>query len=286
MTKRPMEEPIKIGFWYSETDPTLPMPVIAKINHSTVASPGNLWSTTFIEKCKQLVAFLDKLHNQTYKNTDNFSCQSYRGMSPCRLCDNQCNGNMEITFNGYVFPEGLMHYIIDHNIIIDQKFMKMIIDSSLPDVFEQKTKVFSLPLLNLDDDIDMIDKIKTESVEIGKEGYLEKCVKWRKLNDQASDNLSFSGDGSFVVSRNLLKCEYCSAQYPNVSFEFKGQRFGGDNFHNVLNHDLELPIHLKSLIEENPVPCFKPNYNNRPPFASPTNYTTYRRRDPRSIYSE
>ena len=41
----------------------------------------------------------------------------YRGWSTCRICK-KSNGSTEHEKNGIGIPEGLMHYIVDHKVLV------------------------------------------------------------------------------------------------------------------------------------------------------------------------
>ena len=71
--------------------------------------------------------------NESFTKTEYFNTTSYRGLSPCRLCD-QPNGNLEIHCNGFTFPEGLFHYLVVHSIAPDhcQEFVNMINNYPVP----------------------------------------------------------------------------------------------------------------------------------------------------------
>ena len=119
--------PVKIGFWKSKGEPEYPMPVVSSVKHDE----------EFIEKCKEW--------NAMYKNclTDS-RIAGYMGYSWCRLCEKKDdqyvrNGVYEYTYEGYIFSEGIFHYIIDHNIDIDAGFKEMIL--SKPTINGPKTSV-------------------------------------------------------------------------------------------------------------------------------------------------
>ena len=46
----------------------------------------------------------------------------YRGLSPCRFCG-QHNGSAEITDGVYCWPEGLAHYVNDHEVRLPDEFV-------------------------------------------------------------------------------------------------------------------------------------------------------------------
>jgi hypothetical protein len=45
-----------------------------------------------------------------------------RGLSPCRLCG-QLNGSAEYTDGTYVWPEGLAHYVMEHDVRLPDEFV-------------------------------------------------------------------------------------------------------------------------------------------------------------------
>lgn len=46
----------------------------------------------------------------------------YMGYSPCRLCGMN-NGALELSDGVYVWPEGLRHYVVDHDVRLPQEFV-------------------------------------------------------------------------------------------------------------------------------------------------------------------
>jgi hypothetical protein len=123
-----------------------------KNKHRSNESSRTRYDIKFIEKCKQWKELFKnriiesepgQFHFKEFPDaTDNFRCISLRG-SCCRICSKRgffgigkkyvSNGSLEIYYNGYRFLEGLMHYIVDHNLEISNPgFIKMIIDSPLP----------------------------------------------------------------------------------------------------------------------------------------------------------
>ena len=49
--------------------------------------------------------------------------RAFMGYSPCRLCEKETNGNLELTDGVYVWPEGLAHYVLDHNVRLPREFV-------------------------------------------------------------------------------------------------------------------------------------------------------------------
>lgn len=93
------------GFWYSESEPHLPMP-----------------TKTDIPVENDLLVALDKLDKIiVYSKVNNItSCgrNMYKGHSPCRLCTKTRNGISTYRFTYgdtiYRYPQGLAHYLTVH----------------------------------------------------------------------------------------------------------------------------------------------------------------------------
>jgi len=51
--------------------------------------------------------------------------ESYRGWSDCRCCG-KMNGNKEYTKDGWLWPEGFLHYVEEHNVKPPQDFIDFI----------------------------------------------------------------------------------------------------------------------------------------------------------------
>lgn len=81
----------------------------------------------FIEKFKKI---MEKIKNKKIKGEYN----GYFGYSHCRICSKK-NGAMEyLLYVGnikYRFPEGLLHYYIDHNVQPSTEFCEVIIQYSI-----------------------------------------------------------------------------------------------------------------------------------------------------------
>jgi hypothetical protein len=54
----------------------------------------------------------------------------YRGLSPCRFCG-QNNGSAELTDGAYCWPEGLAHYLNDHEARLPDEFVVHVRESHL-----------------------------------------------------------------------------------------------------------------------------------------------------------
>ena len=93
----------KEGFWKSSCEPDLPSP----------APNDTPWEgqNVFVQQLKHV--------------EQNAKCVRYRGFSTCRVCG--ClNGTKEFSHNNWKWPEGLMHYIVEHNVQPSIEFQEMI----------------------------------------------------------------------------------------------------------------------------------------------------------------
>lgn len=102
----------RVGFWRSDREPDLPMPVAQ-------AKP-------FEDKDAFLHLLL--LTEQKLLNTE--AHVAYRGYSTCRIC-NRPNGGTEFHHQGFVWPAGYTHYMEAHNVPPPEDFRVMIGMSAL-----------------------------------------------------------------------------------------------------------------------------------------------------------
>ena len=51
----------------------------------------------------------------------------YYGCSTCRICGED-NGCGEYTYNDFVWPEGYMHYLEEHNVKMDEEFEEFLLN--------------------------------------------------------------------------------------------------------------------------------------------------------------
>lgn len=63
-----------------------------------------------------------------------FVVRAYMGYSPCRLCDLETNGSLELSDGVYAWPEGLAHYVSDHGVRLPEAFVSHVL--SMIDAFE------------------------------------------------------------------------------------------------------------------------------------------------------
>jgi hypothetical protein len=52
----------------------------------------------------------------------------YRGLSPCRFCG-QLNGSAELTDGAFCWPEGLAHYLFEHDVRLPPRFVSHVHES-------------------------------------------------------------------------------------------------------------------------------------------------------------
>lgn len=96
-------KPTIIGYWREAGDDSSALPdPSARIDLS--------WDLAEREQIAAYLAGAQTLHQ-------------YRGCSPCRICG-KANGSAELGDGHYIRPEGLGHYVLDHAVRLDKKFIK------------------------------------------------------------------------------------------------------------------------------------------------------------------
>lgn len=96
-----------IGFWASSHEPGLPAPVgvpTKAVNQDE-----------FCHKFEQLQKYCDKLMNY----------EQFRGFSYCRIC-NMANGSRTYYYSNWAWPQGLLHYIREHNVRMPLEFIQFV----------------------------------------------------------------------------------------------------------------------------------------------------------------
>jgi hypothetical protein len=91
-----------VGFWYSAYDTTFPKPI---------PNPEP-WDGQY-----QFSLKLKKI-----ENSGDVTIRRYRGSSRCRICDIS-NGSWEFQCDGWVWPEGFLHYVDEHNVKPSEEFI-------------------------------------------------------------------------------------------------------------------------------------------------------------------
>lgn len=91
------------GYWYSKSEPQYPHPISNK------------------DKWEGQDKFVNQLINTQFKA----SKTNYKGWSDCRVC-NKMNGSSEFQLDNWKWPEGLLHYIVNHNVKPSQEFIDFI----------------------------------------------------------------------------------------------------------------------------------------------------------------
>lgn len=51
-----------------------------------------------------------------------FVVRAYMGYSPCRICGRN-NGTLELSDGTFVWPDGLVHYVVDHAVRLPHEFV-------------------------------------------------------------------------------------------------------------------------------------------------------------------
>lgn len=92
------------GFWWSKKEPHYPKPI-----HSDVAFENK---EMVIEKLKKVEKIASK--------------KRYRDFASCR-CYNGSVGTMSLQYKNWTWPEGFLHYIIEHNVQPSDLFLKEVL---------------------------------------------------------------------------------------------------------------------------------------------------------------
>lgn len=104
MLQRPKSSLInREGFWANKDEPYLPI----------VVASDKPWKgrKKFLKHLIALEAKLKPIH--------------YKGWSTCRIC--KChNGSTEYVYNGWRWPEGFAHYVLEHNVRPSLAFQEMV----------------------------------------------------------------------------------------------------------------------------------------------------------------
>ena len=99
----------RVGFWKSYDEPDLPMPEPEQ--KLRIPDKGKFYKNLFF--IQQQKASVDL----------------YKGYSLCRICGER-NGSREYRYRGFIWPEGYIHYIKDHNVRPDEEFRKMVVEEN------------------------------------------------------------------------------------------------------------------------------------------------------------
>ena len=108
------EDLIKVGYWYSEREPELPMP--KEMSYDRIPE--------YKQKILDYLKGAEVLHR-------------FRGSSGCRVCPpredghQQLNGSKEQSDGVYVWPDGLAHYVEEHNTALPDNFVDHILGFKL-----------------------------------------------------------------------------------------------------------------------------------------------------------
>jgi hypothetical protein len=136
---------IKEGFYYSKYEPNLPMPYTSKMKLDQ-------------DLITKLRVIMYKLDTEIYSNA---YCEQYMGFSECRLC-NKPNGSKEYYIidenKKYIFPEGYLHYIEEHNIIPSDEFINLL-QKINKNFFQNRISTSKLDLIIFNSNTDEFIKI-------------------------------------------------------------------------------------------------------------------------------
>jgi hypothetical protein len=106
------QEPlILVGYWRRDSEPGWPDPV---------DFVDGAWDPAERQKVAEYL-------------TRGFQARAYRGYSWCRFCEED-NGFQELSDGVYVWPEGLAHYLTDHEVRLPEPFVAHVL--SMDEAFE------------------------------------------------------------------------------------------------------------------------------------------------------
>lgn len=94
----------RVGFWQSQDEPDLPMPV---------PSTDNLKHDDREKLCN-------------YIRTAEVVAR-YKGSSTCRLCG-VTNGSTSQSDGKYIWPNGLIHYVYEHHVALPKDFIEHVLN--------------------------------------------------------------------------------------------------------------------------------------------------------------
>jgi len=100
----PSEPLILIGYWAEPGHPDSPYP-----------DPRDLVDRN--QPREERNAIVDYL-------TRGLLARAYMGRSTCRICGDPANGNLELTDGIFLWPEGLAHYVRDHDVRLPTAFVE------------------------------------------------------------------------------------------------------------------------------------------------------------------
>lgn len=106
-TTDPSEPFIVIGYWAEQGKPDSPYP-----------DPHELIDPD--QPREERFAVVDYL-------TRGLVARAYLGRSRCRICGDPKNGHLELTDGTFLWPEGLVHYVRDHNVRLPTAFVEHIL---------------------------------------------------------------------------------------------------------------------------------------------------------------
>lgn len=96
------------GFWKGPGQTELPMPV----EHG-IPFPEK---DDFVARLKSIQKRAQIIH--------------FKGFSRCRIC-NKINGTTEYSYSGWNWPEGYLHYIVDHNVSPSVEFFNFVMNRKI-----------------------------------------------------------------------------------------------------------------------------------------------------------
>lgn len=103
------------GFWWSEREPHFPKPIASEIPFSN--------KDEIVNKLKYVE---ENIQNYTLGKRHTGQKVHYKGYSECRCCGKEV-GSAEFRIENWTWPEGLLHYVLEHNIKPSEEFIASVL---------------------------------------------------------------------------------------------------------------------------------------------------------------
>lgn len=118
----------KVGFWYSEHESELPMPVAGIApwqGQSDFMAVLAVIQLTMDNDAKAVEYQPGPGHSRYTNDYPEAEVIQWRGWSTCRICD-EPNGSKEYVLGGFAWPQGYRHYLDKHNVEPDPEFSQFV----------------------------------------------------------------------------------------------------------------------------------------------------------------
>lgn len=119
----------RVGFWRSESHPHMPVPIPGEpwegkgLDLAALTAVEMHYTNRYQEWQDRYAACVDA--GTTLNESAPNEVEEFKGFSTCRCCGIE-NGNREFVVRGWRWPNGYRHYLTEHNVRPDARFMKAI----------------------------------------------------------------------------------------------------------------------------------------------------------------